>query len=159
MTAGRRRVAGWVGAAVVAAGAVAAALAIRGGDQPDATESGAGPRRATGAGRAGGGAVDPARPAPDAPPPRAGPETAAGLVEAARSEAAAGHYAQALALYQRAHGLARAPSTLLETGRMLHLMGRCREARRTTQGVLASSPGTELTAEAQQLLDNIGRCD
>jgi hypothetical protein len=158
MTAGKRRVAGWVGAAVVAAGAVAAVLAIRGGDARDTTETGAGPRRLTDAGGASGGGAA-ARSDPDAGPQGAGPETSATLVEAARSEAAAGHYAQALALYQRAHGLDPAPSTLLEVGRMQHLSGRCREARRTTQRVLAASPGSELAAAAQQQLDQIGRCD
>jgi len=159
MTAGKRRVAGWVGAAVVAAGAVAAVLAIRGGDDPDRTEAGAGPRRSTDAERARGDGGAAARSDPDAGSRGAGPETAAGLVEAARLEAAAGHYVEALALYQRAHGLDPAPSTLLEVGRMQHLSGRCREARRTTQRVLAAAPGPELAAAAQQQLDQIGRCD
>ena len=158
MTAGKRRVAGWVGAAVVAAGAVAAVLAIRGGDDADTTEAGAGPRHSTDVGRASGDAAA-ARSDRDAGSQGAGPETAAGLVEAARLEAAAGHYVEALALYQRAHGLDPAPSTLLEVGRMQHLSGRCREARRTTQRVLAASPGAELAAAAQQQLDQIGRCD
>jgi tetratricopeptide (TPR) repeat protein len=147
---------GWVGAAVVAVAAVAAVLALRGGDAPAPTGPDPPPGRPD-AGRAprgdGPAAATPDR---DAAPP---PETAPGLVEAARAEAAAGHYVQALALYQRAHDLDPAPSTLLEVGRMLHLSGRCREARRTTQRVLAASPPSNLAAAAQEQLDKIGRCD
>jgi len=42
---------------------------------------------------------------------------------------------------------------------MQHMTGRCREARRTTQRVLASSPEPALTEDARQLLEQIGRCD
>jgi tetratricopeptide (TPR) repeat protein len=156
MTAGKRRAYVWVGAAVVAAAAVAAVLLLRDGSGSEPAGSSAAPGRPD-AGRASGAGSAAARPDRDAVPPA--PETAPGLVEAARAEAASGHYVQALALYQRAHELDPAPSTLLEVGRMLHLSGRCREARRTTQRVLAASPRPELTAAAQAQLDKIGRCD
>lgn len=156
MMAGKRRASVWVGAVVVAAAAVAAVLALRGGDEPEPTGPGAAASRPD-AGRASGAAGSAvATPDRDAAPL---PDTAPSLVEAARAEAAAGHYVQALALYQRAHALDPAPSTLLEVGRMLHLSGRCREARRTTQRVLAATPPPELAAAAQAQLDKIGRCD
>jgi hypothetical protein len=150
MAAGRRRIAAGIVAAVVAAGAVAAVLAIRGGgsDAPPgrATGDGSGAMAGRGDGSTGAGAA-------------AGSESAGGLVATARAEAAAGHYVQALGLYQRAHALDPAPSTLLEVGRMQHLSGRCREAHRTTQRVLAASPPGDIAAAAQELVTRIGRCD
>ena len=154
MAAGRPRIAAWIGAAVVAAGAVALVLAIgRGGSDAPAggpVRDGAGSTSGTG-GSGGVGAAGGSE--------TGRPETAAGLLETARAEAAARHYVQALGLYQGAHALDPAPSTLLEVGRMQHLAGRCREARRTTQRVLAASPPADIAAGAQELLTRIGRCD
>jgi hypothetical protein len=86
------------------------------------------------------------------------PDSASALIDAARVEVAAGRFAEALALYQRAQGLEPRPATLLEIGRMLHRMGRCREAWRATQGA-ASSPESQVAADARELLERIGRCD
>jgi tetratricopeptide (TPR) repeat protein len=141
-----RRVAPWVGAGIVAAAAVAAALWLRTCDRPDAPVS-SGPS-----------ATPPAVERPRAPA-AAAPSSAPELVDAGRAEAAGGRYVQALALYQRAHDIDPRPATLLEIARMLHLSGRCRDARRTTQRVLASSPDSAVADDATQLLERIGRCD
>jgi tetratricopeptide (TPR) repeat protein len=158
---GKPRIAVWIGAAVVAAGAVAAVLAISGGGSrtsgtggsADAERGeGAGAERGVGVGSTSAGSGSPAG-------SETASETGAGLLATARTEAAAGRYVQALGHYQRAYALDSAPSTLLEVGRMQHLSGRCREARRTTQRVLAASPPADLAGNAQDLLVRIGRCD
>jgi len=150
---GKPRVAVWIGAAVVAAGAVAAVLAISSGGSPSggAGPSGDAQRDARGS-TSGAGSGAPSG-------SETGSETASGLLAIARAQAAAGHYVQALGHYQRAYALDSAPSTLLEVGRMQHLSGRCREARRTTQRVLAASPPADIAGTAQDLLVRIGRCD
>ena len=156
MADGKPRVAVWIGAAVVAAGAVAAVLAISGGGSPtdaDAERGGTGSTSGAGVGStSGAGSGSPGGSEP-------GSESASGLLTTARGEASAGHYVQALGHYQRAYALDSAPSTLLEVGRMQHLSGRCREARRTTQRVLAASPPADIAGHAQDLLVRIGRCD
>lgn len=157
------RLAVWL-AAIVVAGAVAAVIAIRDCDRSDTPTA----RPASGSPAGGPGSDSPrpvAEPGPNAPGPQdahmagSASDATPALVESARSEAAARHYAQALALYRRAYELAPHPATLLEIGRMLHLIGRCREARRTTQRVVASSPEPAIADDARQLLERIGRCD
>jgi tetratricopeptide (TPR) repeat protein len=146
-----RRVARWLGAGIVVAAGIAAALWVRACNRVDAPPAPLAPR----------GASDPrTSPATQSDAMAAAmPESAPGLVDAARVAAAAGRHAEALALYQRAQGLEPRAATLLEIGRTLHRMGRCREAWRATQGALASSPEPHVAAAAQQLLDRIGRCD
>ena len=136
-----------VGAAVVLAGAIAVALAV--GESPAGPTPGARP--------SGDARVAPPGPGPGSTDGSAGP--AASLVASGSSAAIAGRYAEALTAYQRAYMLEPRPSTLFEVGRMEYLTGRCRDARRTTQRVLAASPDAALAAQAQQLLDRIGRCD
>jgi hypothetical protein len=155
----RRRVELWSGVAVVViGGAIAAVMATR-GSMP------AGGSAEAGIATAGApGAVDsPAAPANDVAPgsaPGGGDRAqAARLLDDGQAQASAGHYAAAHALYQRAYALDPKPSTLFEVGLMEHLSGRCREARRTTQRVVAESQGDPVRAQAQELLAKIGRCD
>jgi hypothetical protein len=84
---------------------------------------------------------------------------AATLVASARGLATAGRYGEALALFRRAHALDPRAATLFDLGVMEHRTGRCREARRTIQRVIAAAPGGALTRKARALLDEIGRCD
>jgi hypothetical protein len=100
-------------------------------------------------------AATPTGPAADA----AAAAEAATLVASARGLATAGHYGEALALFRRAHALDPRAATLFDLGVMEHRTGRCREARRTIQRVLAAAPGDALTRKARALLDEIGRCD
>lgn len=158
MADGKPRIAVWIGAAVVAAGAVAAVLALSGGGGSRTSGAGgsADAERGEGAGSTRNAGVGPTTAGSSS---AAGSETGPGLLETARTEAAAGRYVQALGHYQQAYALDAAPSTLLEVGRMQHLSGRCREARRTTQRVLAASPPADIAGNAQDLLVRIGRCD
>jgi tetratricopeptide (TPR) repeat protein len=138
----------WVGTgAVVAAGAIAAVLALADRAEQPAAPVGADAGAARDA--VGSQATSPATPASDA----------ARLVEAAQAEAAAGRYLPAHALYRRAYELDPKPSTLLELGVLEHRTGHCREALRTAQRVVAAAPDRELADRAQQLLATIGRCD
>ena len=152
---------------MVGAGAIAAWMAMAGREDtpvegapaerpriaPDAGSLSAGP------GNLGSSPAPRATREPDAAVAGSAAAQAAQLADAGRSEAAAGHYAQAHALYQQAYTLDPQPATLFELGLLEHLSGRCRDARRTTQGVLAASPGGTLGDKARQLLDKIGRCD
>lgn len=137
-----------VGAVVVLGAAIAAAIALR--------EAPSEPRHAGSDGGARDAAIGPA---PGSGSTAASTDPAARLVASAAASAAGGRFTEALADYQRAFALDGNPSTLFELGRMEYLAGRCRDARRTTQRVLAASPGEALAAQAQQLLDRIGRCD
>jgi len=164
------RIAVWL--AAIAAAAAVVVIAARGCDRPDAPSAGAGssaggaapPPGHAGPGNGSSPGAGESR-APRAPEARdarvaaAGSDSASALVEAGGAAAAARRYEQALALYQRAYELDAQPETLLEIGRMQHLTSRCREARRTTQRVLASSPAPAVAEDARRLLERIGRCD
>lgn len=139
-----RRLAWIAGAAVVVAVAIAAVLAL-----PDA------------------GPAPPVRPAPDAAAPRPtapdalsgeGVGPAAQLVASARAEVAAGHLPEARGLLSRAYALDPPPITLLELADVELQTGRCREARRAAQRVIAQGAGA-LASRAQELMGRIGRCD
>jgi len=170
----------WIGLAVVlcAAGAIAVWIAPGGrAPEPPAGEPPGAPAE-----QIAGAAPPPAAPPPPPPPPprraaaddraRAGelvasaPAQAADdraradeLVATARAQAAAGQLARARDLLARAYALDPQPATLLELGRLDLRAGRCRDARRAVQGVLAAAPGPPLADEARALMTEIGRCD
>src|SRR5262249_1512414 len=132
------RIAVWVGAIVARGAVIVAVTLLRGGN---------GPAGATGPSRSD--AAPAAAPSVDAaiasgpsgaPPAGSERELAARLLESGHAEAAAGRYIHAEKLFQEAYARDLQPSTLLEVGRMEHLTGRCREAQRTTMGVLAAAP-------------------
>jgi tetratricopeptide (TPR) repeat protein len=81
------------------------------------------------------------------------------LVADAGREAAAGRFAQAHALLDQAYAQDPQPATLLALARVEERLGRCREAKRATQRVLAASPTGALADEATRLLGRLGRCD
>jgi hypothetical protein len=149
-----RRLAWIAGAAGLAA--VAAVLAL-----PELD-----PVPPAGPGSAGGSPVHPARDAaaPERPtaadPPLSGSgvDPAAQLVASARAEVAAGRLPQARALLFRAYTLDPQPATLLELAAVELQAGRCREARRAVQRVLADGAGA-LSSRAWELMGRIGRCD
>ena len=150
-----RRLAWIAGAAGLAAVAIAAVLAL-----PDV-----GPAPPAGPGSSVG---SPVRPAPDAAaPPRPtapdersgeGAGQAAQLLASARAEAAAGRLPQARDLLSRAYALDPQPATLLELADVDFRTGRCREARRAVQRVIADGAGA-LSSRAWELMGRIGRCD
>ncbi len=151
----RRRVGRWAGlAAVVGVSALVVVMATRGGvpasgslEAGVATPAVANPIDAPGG------------PVPGSASGGSDRDQAAQLVGAGRAQATEGHYAAAHALYQRAYALDPEPSTLFEVGRMEYLTGRCREARRTIQRLVAQSQGDPVREKAQELLGAIGRCD
>jgi hypothetical protein len=107
------------------------------------------------------------RPVPDAAPPRPTPAgepsgegagQAAQLVASARAEVAAGHLPEARDLLARAYALDPQPATLLDLADVDLQTGRCREARRAVQRVIASGAGV-LASRAWELMGRIGRCD
>jgi Tfp pilus assembly protein PilF len=87
-----------------------------------------------------------------------GVEQAAQLVAAARAELAAGRLAAARDLLSRAYTLDPQPATLLEIASVELQTGRCREARRAVQRVIADGAGA-LASRASELMARIGRCD
>jgi len=147
-----RRLAWLLGAAALAAVVIAAVLAL-----PDVE-----PARPAGPGAS----ASTSRPAPDAaalPAPPGEPsgngvEQAAQLVASARAEVAAGRLAQARDLLSRAYALDPRPATLLELASVDLQAGRCRDARRAVQRVIADGAGA-LSAQASELMGRIGRCD
>jgi hypothetical protein len=150
-----RRLAWIAGAAGLAAVAIAAVLAL-----PEVD-----PARPAAPGSAAGSAV---RPAPDAaaPPRSTAPDAPSGgdigqaarLVASARAEVAAGHLPQARDLLSRAYALDPQPATLLELADVDLQIGRCREAHRAVQRVIADGAGP-LSSRAWELMGRIGRCD
>jgi len=150
-----RRLAWWIAAAIVAANAVLAAVIALSGDpgsDPDGDRRSDRPpdRRTAGRPDAPGGSSDAVS---------GGPDDAARLVASARAEIAEGHLTQARAQLARAAALPAAPATLLELAAIELQAGRCREARRAVQRVIAEAPGGPAADQAQQLLARIGRCD
>jgi tetratricopeptide (TPR) repeat protein len=99
-----------------------------------------------------------ARPRPPGEASGSGIEQAAQLVAAARAEFAAGRLAAARDLLSRAYTLDPQPATLLELASVNLQTGRCREARRAVQRVIADGRGA-LSSRAQELMGRIGRCD
>jgi hypothetical protein len=100
----------------------------------------------------------PPAPAPDEPPSGNEVEQAAQLVASARAEVTAGHLAQARTLLAQAYTLDPQPATLLELATVDFQTGRCREARRAVQRVIAEGVGA-LASQARELMGRIGRCD
>ena len=165
----------WIGLAVLlcAAGAIAVWIAPRGrAPEPPAgaPPSAASPSAAPPSGAPPSAAPPSAVPVDAAPPPAAPPPPprrvaaddrarAGELVASARAQAAAGQLARARDLLARAYALDPQPATLLELGRLDLRAGRCRDARRAAQGVLAAAPGPPLADEARALITEIGRCD
>lgn len=151
-----RRLAWIAGAAGLAALVIAAVLAL-----PDVD-----PARPAGAGSSAGSSarLPPDAAAPDRPP--AADESPAGsavdqaaqLVASARAQVAAGHLVQARTLLARAYALDPRPATLLELAAVELQTGRCREARRAVQRVIADGVGP-LSSQAWELMGRIGRCD
>ena len=141
----------WIAAAaaLAAAGAIAAIALGRDGSSPPA------PGRAGSAAAPGSGTA----PSDHASPPASGVDQAAQLVAAATASAASGNVLAARGLLERAYTLDPRPATLLELGRIDLQIGRCRDARRAIQGVIAAAPGEPLAGEARELLGKIGRCD
>ena len=99
-----------------------------------------------------------AGPVPPGPPSGSSVEQAAQLVASARAEVAAGRFAQARDLLSRAYTLDPQPATLLELASVDLQAGRCRDARRAVQRVIADGAGA-LSARAEELMGRIGRCD
>jgi hypothetical protein len=62
-------------------------------------------------------------------------------------------------LLDQAYTLEPSPVTLFQLAKVEHQLGRCREAKRTTQRVLAVAAGGSLHEQARQLLANLGHCD
>jgi Flp pilus assembly protein TadD len=146
-----RRLAWIAGAAALAAAAIAAVLALP--DVAPAPPAGAGSSV-----RLAPDAAAPVRPAPPGEPSGSGVEQAAQLVASARAEIAAGRLAEARGLLSRAYTLDPQPATLLELASVELQTGRCREARRAVQRVIAGGAG-ELSSRASELMGRIGRCD
>jgi hypothetical protein len=129
--------------AVLVIGAAAAWLVLRSpGDAPSATS---------------------ASPSDAASPLGAHDDTAAyhasQLVTDARREAAAGRLPEAHALLVQAQAQDPQPATLLELARLEDRLGRCREAKRSAQRVLAAAPTGPSADQARQLLARLGHCD
>jgi predicted Zn-dependent protease len=103
-------------------------------------------------------AAPPARPPAPGEPSGSGAEQAAQLVASARAEVAAGRLADARDLLSRAYTLDPQPATLLELASVDLQTGRCREARRAVQRVIADGAGA-LSSRAWELMGRIGRCD
>lgn len=97
-------------------------------------------------------------PIPPGAPSGSGVEQAAQLVASARAEVAAGRLAQARDLLSRAYALDPQPATLLELASVDLQAGRCRDARRAVQRVIAGGAGA-LSGRAEELMGQIGRCD
>jgi len=81
------------------------------------------------------------------------------LVADAARESAAGRFPRSLALLEQAYAQDPQPQILLQLARVEDQLGRCREAKRTAQRVLAVSPTGALADQATQLLGRLGRCD
>lgn len=154
-----RRLAWIAGAAGLAAVVIAAVVAL-----PDVDPAPpAGPRSSVGSVassvRLAPDVAAPARPAaPDEPPSGSTVEQASQLVASSRAEVAAGRLAQARTLLARAYALDPLPATLLELAAVELQTGRCREARRAVQRVIADGVGA-LSSQAWELMGRIGRCD
>jgi tetratricopeptide repeat protein len=148
-----RRLAWIAVAAALAAVVIAAVLAL----------PAVAPAPPAGAGSSSGSArlpLDASPPAHPASPGASGSgvQQAAQLLASARAEAAAGRLVQARDLLSRAYTLDPQPATLLELASVELQTGRCREARRAVQRVLADGAGA-LSAQAAELMARIGRCD
>jgi hypothetical protein len=148
-----RRLAWILGAAAVAGGVIAAVLALP--DVAPAPPAGSGGSASTSLGLPASAA---ARPPPPGEPSGSGVEQAAQLIATARAELAAGRLAAARDLLSRAYTLDPQPATLLELASVDLQTGRCREARRAVQRVLADGAGA-LSSRASELMGRIGRCD
>lgn len=81
------------------------------------------------------------------------------LVADAGREVTAGRFARALALLEQAYAQDPQPATLLQLARVEDQLGRCRDAKRTAQRVVAVSPSGALADQATQLLGRLGHCD
>ncbi|MEO7732903.1 MAG: tetratricopeptide repeat protein [Kofleriaceae bacterium] len=81
------------------------------------------------------------------------------LVADAGREVTAGRFARAHALLEQAYAQDPRAATLLQLARVEDQLGRCRDAKRTAQRVLAVSPTGALAEQATQLLGRLGRCD
>ena len=149
-----RRLAWILGAGIAAATAVVIAAVLALPDVDPVAPAGSG------------GSALPSRPAPDAAarpsppgePSGSGAAQAAQLVATARAEVAAGRLAAARDLLSRAYTLDSQPATLLELASVDLQTGRCREARRAVQRVIADGAGA-LSSRARELMGRIGRCD
>ena len=146
-----RRLAWLLGAAAAAAVAAVLALPDVAPDPPADSGGSAGTSRGLPPDAA-------ARPPPSGETSGSGIEQAAQLVAAARAELAAGRLAAARDLLSRAYALDPQPATLLELASVDLQTGRCREARRAVQRVIADGPDA-LSSRAQELMGRIGRCD
>ena len=141
----------WIAAgALVVVGGVIAGLVLR--------APGEAPRGAPGASAPGAGSA-----AAPSTPVGSDDDTAAyhasQLVADAAREAAAGRLPRALALLEQAYAQDPQPQILLQLARVEDQLGRCREAKRTAQRVLAVSPTGAIADQASQLLGRLGRCD
>ena len=84
--------------------------------------------------------------------------SAAGALGEAEHAVAERRYAEALPLLEQAYAKDPQPATLLELASVDLALGRCREAKRAAQRVVAANVA-ELAEPARQLLARIGHCD
>ena len=104
-------------------------------------------------------AFDQAGSATQRPPPDHEAGEAAKFAQAGKIAMAGGHFGDALAQYRHAYELDPRPSLLIEIGRAQYKGGRCKEAKRTCQNLIATWPGDPVVKEAEALIAELGRCD
>jgi serine/threonine-protein kinase len=80
------------------------------------------------------------------------------LSQRGKSEAYAGRYESALALFHRAYELSPSADLLLDIGTMEFQLGRCDDARRTLQRIAPIWPKDPAVAKAAKLLERLGSC-
>jgi hypothetical protein len=103
--------------------------------------------------------MQPSRPKAQQVQPSVAPEVeAAKLNEDARAEANAGHLEKSLLLFQRAYELDQRASYLLNVGFIESRLGRCLDARRTVQRVVATWPNDPVVKKAKSFLERMGPC-
>jgi len=97
--------------------------------------------------------------APPAPPAATGQERADKLNEEGKELMYSSKYEEALAKFREAYELTPVPKLLLNMCTAQYQLGRCADARRSCQNLIATWPVDPVFAKAQKLLEKICACN